>query len=357
MARRLTGKMMKEIVANINDAALGIDKDGKIIVYNDIAVNLLDFETTDIKGKKIWDVMEINDLTRELSAFVRNSDAVPVEQIFPMNQDRVFQAKMIPIRDSDDRMAGAVAIIDDLTDMHKMEVTVNEFVTHVSHELKTPLTSIKGFVETLLEGALNNPEITRKFLQVINDETNRMVRLVIGLLDLTRVMRENGESHVIRPVNTSRFIREAVKLFEPVATEKQIKLINSVPDNLPTIKVDTDKLRQVLINLIDNAIKYTGIRDRERKVEIKAATDGDFIRVDVIDTGVGIPKNQVDKIFQKFYRVTEGPASQLGGTGLGLSITREIVQGHGGKISVESIPDEGSKFSFTIPLAGEDEQS
>lgn len=350
MSRKPTGKMMAAIVCNLPDAAFGIDREGRILIFNQAAGRLFNIDPIEVEGRKIWDVLDIDDLTRTIAIMVKDQNAAPLEQIFPMKQNRVFQAKIIPVRDNDGRVVGAVAILQDLTEIHKMEVTVNEFVTMVSHELKTPLTSIKGFVETLLEGALNNTEVTRRFLQVINEETNRMVRLVISLLDLTHAMRGDSEMKKIRPVDTSQFIMEAVKLFEPVADEKGIKITAVVPDNLPTILVNPDKLRQVVINLVDNAIKYTGIKGAGGTVEVRAGVVNNFLKVDVIDSGIGIPPGEKDKIFEKFYRVTDGPASQLGGTGLGLSITREIIKDHGGEVTVKSRLGEGSEFSFTIPI-------
>lgn len=351
MAHRPTGKILRAIVENMSDAAIGIDKDGKILILNRQFRSIFDeLSDEEIVGKKIWDVLEINDFTRSFISLVKESEPTPLEQMLPFPGNRVFLVKMLPVRGHDNRIVGALAILRDLTEMHRMELTVNEFVSMVSHELKTPLTSIKGFVETLLEGALNNPEVTRRFLQVINEETNRMTRLVINLLDLSNMLQQDRAEEVIQPVNTSQFIREGVKLFEPIAREKGIVLDTRIPDNLPAIEVNPDRLRQVLLNLIDNALKYTGIKGAGGTVTVKVEKEEDKIKVSVSDTGVGIPPDEKDKIFEKFYRVTSGPASQLGGTGLGLSITSEIIKTYGGEIFVESKVDEGSTFTFTIPV-------
>ncbi len=355
MAQRPVGKMLRLVFDNIEDGAIGIDKEGKILLLNPRMMALFKNLTSDVVGKKIWDVMEITDFTRTFISLVKDSNPQPLEQILPFPNNRVFSVKMIPVKGKDDRIMGAVAILKDLTDIHKMEVTVNEFVAMVSHELKTPLTSIKGFVETLLEGALNNPDITRRFLQVINEETNRMTRLVINLLDLTRLIQENGNQDVLRPINTSHFLKEGVKLFEPIAKEKGVNLSYDIEENMPTVYVNPDRLRQVILNLVDNALKYTGVKGKGGKVEVKAKQEGDFIVVQVSDTGVGIPPDEKDKIFQKFYRVSKGLAGQLGGTGLGLAITKEIIESYGGKIYVESVLDKGSTFTFTLPIKTEED--
>lgn len=341
--------MMTSIMENLSDAVIGIDKEGKVIILNKVAEQLFDEKTL---GKKIWDIMEINDFTRSFVSLVKDSEAAPLEQVIPFSGNRIFLAKMFPVYNSDDRVIGAVAILEDLTAMHKMEKTINDFVAMVSHELKTPLTSIKGFVETLLEGGLSNPQVTRRFLQVINEETNRMARLVIGLLDLTHAMREDVDIQELSPVNTTKLIREAIHLFEHIAKEKEIRLLQSIPDDLPSIRANEDKMRQVLINLLDNAIKFTSIKQPGKgEVEVMAYTGTGSVHIVVRDTGIGIPKEEIPKVFKKFYRVTSGAAAELGGTGLGLSITREIISNHGGKIEIESIPDQGTTFTVVLPIA------
>lgn len=342
--------MITTIVSNISDAAIGIDREGRIVICNESAERLFGNTFSEISEKPIWDVLEINDFTRSFISLIKDSDPAPREQVFPFPEDRIFLTKLIPIRAGDNRTVGAVAILEDLTELHKMELTVNEFVSMVSHELKTPLTSIKGFVETLLEGAYSNPDVTKRFLQVINEETNRLTRLVISLLDLTRLLRETGCDEGSAPVNTSTFIKEAIRLFEPVSQEKGLILSSSIPDNLPMICVNADKLRQVIINLVDNALKYTGVKGAGGKVGIKAGIDGENLRIDISDTGIGITSDEQQKIFEKFYRVKTGPSGELGGTGLGLSITQEIIQSYGGEISVSSVLGEGSTFTFTIPF-------
>jgi two-component system, OmpR family, phosphate regulon sensor histidine kinase PhoR len=342
--------MIKAVVENIHDAALGIDKEGKILFYNQQAVNLFEEFKSDPTGKKIWDIMEINDFVREFSKMIKDSEPVPREQVIPLYGKKILLVKMLPVKGSDNRTFGAVAVLRDLTEIRRMEATVSEFVTRVSHELKTPLTSIKGFVETLLEGTFNNPEVTRRFLQVINEETNRLTRLVISLLDMTRTSHVGSTQETIEPVNTGEFIRGMVNLFNPVAREKGLEMVVSIPDNLPAIHINPDKFRQILINLVDNALKFTGVKGPGGKVEVMAQAEGDRLQVNVIDTGIGIESEELDKIFEKFYRVTSGPSSQLGGTGLGLSITREIIKAYNGEICVSSEPEKGSNFRFTLPF-------
>jgi len=359
MARRPTGKLMKTIMQNISSPILGIDREGKIILCNEEAEKLFDIDQKKVIGKKIWDTLEITDFTRTFISLIKDSEPSPLEQVLPFPGNRIFLVKMQPVKNSDGRIIGAVALMEDMTAIHKMEKTINDFVATVSHELKTPLTSIKGFVETLLEGALTNPDVTRRFLQVINEETNRMTRLVINLLDLTHAIKnvDNIGLERIDPINPTRFIKDAANLFAHRALEKGVNFNVSVPDNLPTIRVNGDKMRQVIINMVDNAIKYTSIKkdDEKKEVELIAQSDDEHIYIFVKDTGVGIPEDELEKVFQKFYRVKKGPATELGGTGLGLSITREILSNYGGTIEVESVKGESTTFKVTLPVGNKED--
>ena len=347
--------MMKSVLENLSHSVVGIDREGKIIIFNQSAEQLFNNTEGKVIGKKIWDIMEINDFTRTFISLVKESEPSTLEQVIPFPDNKIFLVKMFPVRNTDERVIGAIAILEDLTAMHKMEKTINDFVAMVSHELKTPLTSIKGFVETLLEGGLSNPQVTRRFLQVINEETNRMARLVIGLLDLTHIMREDKDVQELTPVNTTKVVKEAVNLFIHIAEEKRIDLKISIPDNLPSIRANEDKIRQVMINLVDNAIKYTSVKytktKKQGEVEVRAFPTTKSVHIMIRDTGVGIPKEECPKVFKKFYRVTSGEAAELGGTGLGLSITREIVHSFGGKIELESVSGEGTTFTVILPIA------
>lgn len=359
MARRPTGKLMKAVMQNLSVPILGIDREGKIILCNDKAEELFNIDQKKITGKEIWDVLEITDFTRTFISLVKDSEPSALEQVLPFPGNRIFLVKMQPVKNTDGRIIGAFAQLEDMTAIHKMEKTINDFVATVSHELKTPLTSIKGFVETLLEGALTNPEVTRRFLQVINEETNRMTRLVINLLDLTHAIKnvDNIGRDKLDPINTSRFIKDAASLFAHLALEKGVDFKVSIPNNLPTIRVNGDKIRQVIINLVDNAIKYTSIKKdgEKREVELIAEFDENHIYIFVKDTGVGIPVDEVEKVFDKFYRVKKGPATKLGGTGLGLSITREILSNYGGSIEVESTQGINTTFKVTLPVKNEED--
>ncbi len=231
----------------------------------------------------------------------------------------------------------------------RMEEVMTQFVSNVSHELRTPLTCIKGYVETLLEGAMNEEATLRKFLQVISDETERLERLINDLLDLSMIEARQVSLH-FDEVDMKKVVQDTVDVLLPYAQRRRVRLEVRLPRQPIMLNADEDRLRQVLLNLADNAIKHSkpggsvtlSARLREKEVEVSIA-----------DRGAGIPPAEQEKIFERFYRVTSGRRSPGGGRGLGLAIARNIVEAHGGTIGVKSRLGQGSRFVFNIPTEEE----
>lgn len=260
--------------------------------------------------------------------------------------DRVLDLYGIPVFKSN-RLDWAVFVFRDITEITRMEQTRRDFVANVSHELKTPVSIIKGYTETLLEGALDDRDNARKFLGLIDSDAGRLSKLVDDLLKLSGI--ESGQLTLeTTPCSIAELVDEALVRFKKMANDKQITLESSIPDNLPKALADGERIGEVLINLIDNAVKYT---PENGKISLSASVEGDFIRTTVTDTGMGIPKDKLPRLFERFYRVDPGRSRKLGGTGLGLSIVKHIVLAHGGSVNVESRLGEGSSFSFTLPKA------
>ena len=351
MPRRVRSGLQEIILENINDAVLAIDRDGKIVIFNNLASGIFEISEDDALGKKIWEVVRFSEFNRILMATVKESEARTREQIILFPHNRLFQVKIFQARSDDSKLLGAIAILRDLSEFSKIEKAVNKYVANVSHELKTPLTSIKGYVETLLEGAYySDPEISRKFLQVINEETNRMTRLILGMLELVSISGAQQEI-VVKSLSIHPIIQDAARVLIPMAQQNNITLDFHVPEDLPHVLINEDKIKQVFINLIDNAIKFTGL-NKQGSVTIEARDENKYLKIHIIDDGIGISPEHIDRIFERFYRVKEGPPAELGGTGLGLSITREIIEEHKGTITVESQVGKGTKFTITLPLAG-----
>ena len=246
-------------------------------------------------------------------------------------------------------LIGAVAVFHDISELKALERIRKDFVANVSHELRTPVSVIKGYAETLLsEGDSLTPEKTAQFAGIIHNHAERLANLINDLLALSRI--ESGTMPMEpTPVSVEAAVSRAVRLLERKWSDKGITLtIEDTLSGMPTVLADQQRLEQVLVNLLDNAIKFTSF---EGRINISAADLETHVRIDVTDTGCGVPPKDLQRIFERFYRVDTARSRELGGTGLGLAIVKHIVQAHGGSVTVESTPGKGSTFSFTLKKA------
>ncbi len=347
---RKESKLQDIAIENLEDATIAIDKNGVIKLLNKRAGDIFNITPKDSLGKKIWDVILVSEFNKLVLSMARDQNPNSIEKIIILQHNRPFQIKLFQALNDDGKVLGAIVILRDLSDFARIEEALNNYVANISHELKTPLTAIKGYVETLLEESYcSNPEISRKFLQIINDETNRMTRLIMSMLEMSKT-GQKASPQQMKPVSVTKVLDEAVHLFSSVAEQKNITITAELPSGLPLVMAIEDSLKQVFINIIDNAVKYTGIK-KSGEIKIDAMDAGRYLKISVTDTGIGIAKEHMDKLFERFYRVQEGPAAQLGGTGLGLSITKELIEEMSGKIEIKSEPDKGTKFTFSLLLA------
>ena len=248
---------------------------------------------------------------------------------------------------SSQKPSGAVVVLHDVTELRRLERVRQDFVANVSHEFKTPLTAIQGFAETLLGGALEDPKNNRRFLEIMRDHANRLARLTDDLLKLARIEAGKLELEFL-PVGVIEFIERCAETALMKASRKQITLDIEIPPGLPPVRGDASLLRDVLQNLVDNAIQYTPPGGR---IRVSARVNSNEMVIEVMDTGIGIPLIDQERIFERFYRVDAARSREAGGTGLGLSIAKHIIDAHDGRLWVESTVGEGSRFSFSIPLA------
>jgi len=250
-----------------------------------------------------------------------------------------------PLFNERGEIRGAIIVFTDVTDKKRLEKIRQDFISNVSHELKTPLTSIKAMVEVLLEGGAEDSKLRKDFLENINQEVDRLSRLVSDLLLLSRL---ESDREFLNPISTDfvTLITRTVSRFQPRAMKEGITLSLEIKGDIPPLKVDVNYIDQVISNLIDNAIKYT---PSGGKIDVIVEDLGKDIRVSVKDTGIGIPKEDLPRIFERFYRGDKSRSLSLGGVGLGLSIVKHIVEAHGGRVGVESEIGKGSTFYFTLP--------
>ena len=260
---------------------------------------------------------------------------------------RIFAVTAAPIRAQTPAAAGVVLVLHDISDLRRLERVRRDFVANVSHELKTPLTAIQGFAETLLGGALDDAQNSRRFLEIIRDHAARLGRLTDDLLKLSQI--EAGKLELdLRPVAVPDLIASCVETARLQGGQKDLALVIDSAPGLPPVRGDSARLREVLQNLLDNAVQYTPAGGR---ITVSAAAEDGGVVISVADTGIGIPKADQERIFERFYRVDAVRSREVGGTGLGLAIARHLVEAHGGRLTVESEVGRGSTFSVFLPAA------
>ena len=262
-------------------------------------------------------------------------------------EKKVFQAHAARMHDRDDKLVGVVTVIRDVTKEKEVDRIKTELISMVAHELKSPLTSIYGFSELLLESNLKDPQ-AKEYTQVILNESTRLTDLVNKFLDLSRL--EAGRTEIrMNPFDLRQVVEKILETYRGQAEKKKIRVIAEIPENLPLALGDQDMIEQVLLNLFSNAVKYS---PDHSKIGIEAKEEEDKIVVSMIDNGYGIPREALPRIFDKFYRVVDSEGTdEVEGSGLGLALAKEIVEQHGGTIMVNSRLGVGSVFSFTIPKA------
>lgn len=332
------------ILRNMADGVVAVEHTGSIFLFNEAAEKIFGRSAESAIGKTILEVVR----NHEFSALFEDVPATGMkteEIVIYAPRRRHLRVTVFRLVEGTGPSIGAAAVVQDITEIKRLEQLRTEFVANVSHELRTPLTSIKGFIETLLEGAYSDQETCTRFLRIIEKESSRLENLINDLLDLSRI-----ESGRVQPSNElvelPGLVESVLLSFETQAKNKEIKMAADFPNGFAPIKADKEMLRQVLINLIDNAIKYT---PEGGSVTIRGHDLGDAVRVEVIDTGIGIPQEHLPRLFERFYRVDKARSRSLGGTGLGLSIVKHIVESHGGTVGVESELGQGTTVHFLLP--------
>lgn len=338
---------LASILTNMSDGVIATDESGAIILMNRRAGAMLQVED-DENGRDITALLGLPGAQRD-ELLEGTLPPALLETGGPDGQSLV-RVTFTPIHRRDIGVVGSIAVLQDVTEQEKLEAVRREFVANVSHELRTPLTTIKSYTEALEDGALEHPELGPRFAHVIRNETERMIRLVTDLLHLSRLDSKEAE---LRKQKTD--IREMLEDVEDrFSFQMKHKGITSnvvVGEDVGSVWLDRDQIDQVLDNLVSNAMKYTP-EGGTIKVEAVNGTDG-MVHISVEDTGIGIPKKDISRIFERFYRVDKARSRNMGGTGLGLSIAREIVLAHGGTIQLASELQAGTRVTFTLPSRSE----
>ena len=339
-------KRLHSILSYMTDGVLATNRRGQIIMINDMAKRQLGVERDDALNQNILELLKIEE-EYELRDLITQS---PELMIYSQNVNGEYislRVRFALIRRESGFISGLVAVLHDTTEQDKEERERRLFVSNVSHELRTPLTSVKSYLEALNEGALTEP-VAPDFIKVSLDETNRMMRMVTDLLHLSRI--DNATSHLdVELINFTAFITFILNRFDKMKSqdeEKKYELVRDYPITSVWIEIDTDKMTQVIDNILNNAIKYS---PDGGKITVSMKTTDDQMILSISDQGLGIPKEDLPKIFDRFYRVDKARSRAQGGTGLGLAIAKEIIKQHNGFIWAKSEYGKGSTFTIVLP--------
>ena len=339
-------KRLHSILSYMTDGVLATNRRGQITMINDMAKRQLGVESDDALNQNILELLKIED-EYELRDLITQS---PEMMIYSQNVNGEYislRVRFALIRRESGFISGLVAVLHDTTEQEKEERERRLFVSNVSHELRTPLTSVKSYLEALDEGALYEP-VAPDFIKVSLNETNRMMRMVTDLLHLSRI--DNATSHLdVELINFTAFITFILNRFDKMRSqdqEKKYELVRDYPITSVWIEIDTDKMTQVIDNILNNAIKYS---PDGGKITVSMKTTDEQMILSISDQGLGIPKEDLPKIFDRFYRVDKARSRAQGGTGLGLAIAKEIIKQHNGFIWAKSEYGKGSTFTIVLP--------
>jgi len=346
----LTDKNIKvnSIMNSITNGVIAVDSSDNVILINSIACKIFGIgKNTDMVGSNILEVIRNNHIIRFMHETINTNTSMDGEIYLGPPEDIYLKVYANPIEldGGHDRNTGAILTIHDITKIKKLELIRTEFVSNVTHELKTPLTSIRGFIETLKDGAIQDKKVAEKFLQIIDIEAERLYMLISDILQLSEIESKNSDDNIKTHVFEDIMV-QILPILTEAARKKNIKIEYDIQDNLK-ITANSDRIKQMLINLIDNAIKYN---IENGKVVISAYRSEGRLTIIVKDSGIGISKEHLPRIFERFYRVDKGRSKSMGGTGLGLSIVKHIVNLYNGDINVKSTPYEGTEFVVKLPL-------
>ncbi|OYD08395.1 two-component system histidine kinase PnpS [Paludifilum halophilum] len=340
---RKSERRLTSVIETMDSGLLMVDSDERIILANQAIHRFFNLKTSQLLRKPLSERAVFHDLYHLYLRCKESGEKVSEELHIYFPEERILEANLTPVWG--ETGIGVVAVLHDITAIRHLEQMRTEFVANVSHELKTPVTSLRGFAETLLDGAAEDPEMRREFLEIIHHESLRLERLIGDLLDLSKI-----ESRKVRlnleEVRADDLIQRTVRTIEKQIRQEELDLHLELEKSF-TVRVDQDRFSQILINLLSNAMSYTPAGG---SITLSAGKEEKQWWVQVADTGIGIPEEDQPRIFERFYRVDKARSRESGGTGLGLAIVKHLVEAHHGSIHLESRPGEGTCFTLYFPL-------
>ena len=357
MSRELRGSIaalntdrnkLTAILASMEEGVVAVDRDERVVHINGVAGSLLKVEPDQVLGRPIWEVARLREVSEVLDAVLESSQHQHTAVHFPGSPERVLELRGTPLW-AQSGIAGAVLILQDVSLLRHLETMRQDFVANVSHELKTPLTAIRGMIETLLDDPEISPEMRDRFLGRVLLQAQRMGTLVNDLLSLAHLESAEAFSDP-QPVDLVDSILQTIQALQPVSEAKQVRIETDFPQETVWSMGDEDFFDQAMANLLNNAIKFSPQGER---VEVRLKVEGDVALIEVEDYGIGIEAEHRERLFERFYRVDKARSRELGGTGLGLAIVKHIALSMQGEVSVESTPGSGSTFRLKLPIHSE----
>jgi len=337
---------LETVLASMLEGVIAIDSEERIVSINRAAARLFENEPAHCLNKSVQEVIRSPALQQFIRRALKNMNPAKEDITVYQNEERVIDVKSSPLLDADRQQIGTLVVFNDVTQLRRLENMRRDFVANVSHEIKTPLTAIKGFVETLQQGRVDSAEENERFLKIIQKHVDRLGTIVEDLLTLSRIEQEDeGKTINFQPVKIADTFQAAIQLCRPRADEKKIRIDLDCEKDSDAV-FDPALIEQAVVNLLDNAIKYS---KPQSTVLLTAQRQNSGVVIRVIDHGIGIAQKHLPRLFERFYRVDKARSRNMGGTGLGLAIVKHIAQAHGGHVTVESTLGEGSCFSIHLP--------
>jgi two-component system phosphate regulon sensor histidine kinase PhoR len=337
--------MFEAVLSGLRDGVLVVNPAGEIVYANRSAIELFSLGPVGFLGKRLLEAIrlpELVDLVEEARTFGRPHEA-ELKVLYP--SEKTLLVSVDPITSETGKDFGAAVVFRDISEMKCLENLRSEFVANVSHELKTPLTAIRGFAETLLNGALDDKEHNAEFVRKIEKHSENLTTLIDDLLEISQLEAKRGLGEFV-PVSVARVVGRTLETLAAKAKKKRIELTVDCGDKELTATGVEDHLYRAVLNLVDNALNYT---DSGGKVTVACGRSDQGVEISVSDTGIGIAKDHLPRLFERFYRVDKARSRDLGGTGLGLAIVKHVMNIHNGSVSVESQEGKGSKFTLIFP--------
>jgi two-component system phosphate regulon sensor histidine kinase PhoR len=338
---------LEAVLSSMFEGVMAINLEETIISVNKVAARIFHQEPSELLNRSVQEAVRNPDFQRFIRLALLDENPREADLSFYIKDETLLNSRSAPLKNAAGERMGILIILNDVTRLRRLENMRRDFAANVSHEIKTPLTAIKGYTETLKTGALGNPEEAARFVGIIENHTNRLIAIIEDLMKLS-IIEQSTENKIIKltECRVLPILAAAVKICRPKAEEKEIRIFCSCDEAL-TAKLNAALIEQAFVNLLDNAVKYS---DPGSSIEIEATKNDSEVSIAFQDHGIGIGTEHLSRLFERFYRVDASRSRKMGGTGLGLAIVKHIVIANAGNISVKSAPGKGSRFAIHLPF-------